>query len=166
MVYFHKILIPTDLSEFSLAAVEYAASLGLIYTSKLYMLHVVADAPALLSLHTAEVNPETYNLRVASDSKKELETFVAKNVGRDIKVIPVVRLGNPADEIKRFAEEEGIDLIVLATHGRTGVKHMLMGSIAEKVVRLSNIPVLTVKPQPMRDNILKDEDIETELHLR
>jgi hypothetical protein len=59
-----------------------------------------------------------------------------------------------------------VDLIVMATHGRTGVKHALMGSVAEKVVRISTVPVLTVKPFPIRESVLRDEDVENELHLR
>ena len=54
----------------------------------------------------------------------------------------------------------------MATHGRTGVKHVLMGSVAEKVVRLSAVPVLTVKPLPIRESLLREEDVENELHLR
>jgi len=97
---------------------------------------------------------------------KELEDFVAKRISRDLKVIPIVTAGVPAEEIKRFAEEEGIDLIVLATHGRTGLRHILMGSVAERVVRLSGVPVLTVKPRPFREAIIEKDDIENELHLR
>jgi len=86
-------------------------------------------------------------------------------VGADIPLVPVVKTGSPAAVIKRFAEEEGMDLIVMATHGRTGLRYILMGSVAERVVRISSVPVLTVKPQPLREAILKREDIETELHL-
>jgi nucleotide-binding universal stress UspA family protein len=69
-------------------------------------------------------------------------------------------------EIRKFAEEEGVDLVVIATHGRTGLKHIVMGSVAERTVRHSSIPVLTVKPHPLRETILKNEDVERDLHLR
>jgi nucleotide-binding universal stress UspA family protein len=153
MVYLRKILVTTDLSEYSLAAMEYASSFGLLYASKLYLLHVV-DAK------------EGHHSRSEEDSLKTLDEFMQKNVNPDIGLIPVLRFGNPADEIRKFAEEEAVDLVVIATHGRTGLRHMVMGSVAERIVRHSSIPVLTVKPHPMRESILKNEDVEKELHLR
>lgn len=153
MVYLRKILVTTDLSEFSLAAMEYATTFGLLFASKIFLLHVVEGR-------------EGHARRPEADPQIALEKFVLNQINPDIKLIPVVRFGNPASEIKKFAEEEQVDLVVLATHGRTGLKHMVMGSVAEKVVRLSNIPVLAVKPHPMRETILQDEDVEEELHIR
>jgi nucleotide-binding universal stress UspA family protein len=164
MVYFKRILVPTDMSAFSLAAMEYAASLRLLYASTLYILHVGEDPPALLSLHGAGEGNNTG--RLLEGYRRDLDKFVADNIPADIKITPVVRIGNPADVIRAFAEEEGVDLIVMATHGRTGLRHIFMGSVAEKVVRLSNIPVLSVKPSPVQDTIIDEKDVENELHLR
>jgi universal stress protein A len=165
-VYLKKILVATDLSDYSLAAVEYAASLGLLYSSKIYFLHVI-DAPAyVFSVHGVDVAARMKPQHSVEEALGELESFVTGKINPDIRLTPVVRSGNPAEEIKRFAEEAAIDLVVIATHGRTGLKHMVMGSVAEKVVRISNVPVLTVKPQPVREYILKNEDIESELHYR
>lgn len=166
MIYLRKILITTDLSDYSLAAVEYAASFGLLYSSKLYLLHVVDPAAPILVIPGLEVNGATHMQQVVEQGRRELEGFVAKQINHDLKILPVVVAGTPAEEIKRFAEEEGIDLIVLATHGRTGLRHIVMGSVAERVVRLSSIPVLTVKPHPFREVIIEKADIESELHLR
>jgi nucleotide-binding universal stress UspA family protein len=160
MVYLRKILVPTDLSEFSLAAIDHAVSFGLLYSSKLYLLHVV-DAPASV------FGPDPKQERELEDhAGKQLEEFASKKLRTDMKFAFAVRRGSPADEITHFAEEEGIDLIVMATHGRTGLRHIVPGSVAEKVVRLSTVPVLTVKPHPVRENILKSEDIENELHIQ
>jgi universal stress protein A len=153
MVYLRKILVTTDLSEFSLAAMEYATTFGLLFASQIFLLHVVEGK-------------EGHTRRPEADPQAALEKFILNQINPDIKLIPVVRFGNPASEIKKFAEEEQVDLVVLATHGRTGLKLMVMGSVAEKVVRLSNIPVLAVKPHPMRESILQNEDVEEELHLR
>jgi len=152
LIYLRKILVPTDLSQVSLAAMEHAASFGLLYGSRLYLLHVVEHSPGRGA--------------PGREAEKELEEFIAGNVKQELKLVPITRTGNPAAEIITFAEEEGIDLIVMATHGRTGLSHMVMGSVAEKVVRLSRIPVLTVKPPQMTEQIMEDEDIEHELHLR
>jgi nucleotide-binding universal stress UspA family protein len=147
VVYLKKILVPTDLSPYSLAAMEYASSFGLRYMSKLYLLYVVESGQI-------------------EEGRAALKEFVEKSLSPEPRVEPVVKTGNPIVEIRRFAEQEGADIIVMATHGRTGLRHMMMGSVAEKVVRLSSIPVLTVKPKPLRENILKDEDVENDLHLR
>jgi nucleotide-binding universal stress UspA family protein len=149
MIYLKKILVTTDLSPLSLAALEYAVSFGLLYSSQLFLMYVVDD-------HHAH----------ADDATAALETFVRKNVSPDIDVTPVIRTGHASEEIRKFADAEGMDLIVMATHGRTGVRHVVMGSIAEKVVRCSHVPVLTVKPRPVREHLIRNEDIEKELHLR
>jgi nucleotide-binding universal stress UspA family protein len=165
MVYLRKILVTTDLSDFSLAAIEYAASFGLLYSSKLYLLHVADTTPSAFTLQGLDSRGKHCQQGVDPRHTQQLEEFALKKLNADMKLTLVVRNGVPADEIQRFAEEEGIDLIVMATHGRTGLKHIVLGSVAEKVVRLSTVPVLTVKPHPLRENILQNEDIESELHL-
>jgi nucleotide-binding universal stress UspA family protein len=167
MVNLRKIAITTDLSGFSLAALEFAASLRLLYTAKLYMLYVSEESPVILpTLHGLETDVEGLRLRMAQDAKVELDRFMKLHVNPDLNIIPVVRMGHPSDEIIAFSREEHIDLIVMATHGRTGFEHVLLGSIAEKVVRNSPVPVLTIKPPSVREPILKSEDVENELHLR
>ena len=148
MVFLKRILVTTDLSAHSLEAMEYAASFGLLYASQLILLHVVESG------------------RSEEEGADALRQFAAEHLRPEQKALLVVRSGNAADEIVRFAQEEAIDLVVVATHGRTGLQHMVMGSVAEKVVRLSDTPVLAVKPKPVREGILRKEDVETELHLR
>jgi nucleotide-binding universal stress UspA family protein len=152
MVFLKKILVPTDLSEFSLAGMAHAQSFGELYSSRIYLLHVM-DAKE--SHHRRE-----------DEAAQALEHFVEANVKEPDGIHQVVRKGIPWVEIQRFADEEGIDMIVMATHGRTGFRHVLLGSVAEKVVRLASVPVLAVKPQPIRDSVLQRADIEQELHLR
>jgi nucleotide-binding universal stress UspA family protein len=166
MVYLNKILVTTDMSDYSLAAVEYASSLGLLYNSTMYLLHLQDETPPVFRLQGVDVDPHQFRQRAEEDAQRELEDFAAKRVTLDLKFIPVVRSGSPAEEIKRFGEEEGIDLIVIATHGRTGLQHIVLGSVAEKVVRGSSVPVLAVKPRTFRESIIESEDIEDELHLR
>jgi len=165
VVYFRKILITTDMSDFSLAAMEYAASFGLLYTARLYLLHVLERPSGGHKRHGRDADRRAEEELAEQEGARELKRFVERTVGADIPLVPVVKTGSPAAVIKRFAEEEGMDLIVMATHGRTGLRYILMGSVAERVVRISSVPVLTVKPQPLREAILKREDIETELHL-
>jgi len=149
VVYLKKILVTTDLSQFSLEALQYAQSFSLLYASRITLLYVDEHA------HRGRENAVT-----------SLAEFVARNVDPDVRLTQVVRTGHAAEEITRFSREENVDLIVMATHGWTGVKHALLGSVAEKVVRYSPVPVMTVKPLPVREALLRDEDIENELHLR
>jgi nucleotide-binding universal stress UspA family protein len=150
VVYLKKILVTTDLSQYSLEAVEYALSFGLLYASRIFLLYVDEHA----------------HHRSGDQAVAALTDFVARNVDSGLKLTQVVRSGHPAAEIRKFSQEEDVDLIVMTTHGRTGVKHALMGSVAEKVVRISAVPVLTVKPLPLRESLLREEDVENELHLR
>lgn len=150
MVYLKKILVTTDLSQYSLEALEYAQSFGLLYASRIFLLHVDEHA----------------HHKGGEQAVAALADFVSRNVDPDLKLTQIVRAGHPAAEIRKFSQEENVDLIVMATHGRTGVRHVVMGSVAEKVVRLSAVPVLTVKPLPFRESILREEDVENELHLR
>lgn len=78
----------------------------------------------------------------------------------------VVTQGNPYEEILKYVVDNEIGLIILATHGKTGFKHVLIGSIAEKIVRHAPVPVLTVKPMEVRDKFLTSDDVEKELHLK
>ncbi len=154
MIFLKKILVTTDLSPFSLAAMEYATSLGTLYSSRIYLLYVPDGKEG-------QAQPKT-----EEEAGKALEEFVRTNVSSDTRLVQVVRKGVPVEEINRFSQEEGIDLIIIASHGRTGLRHMVMGSVAERIVRLCTVPVLTIKPQPFRETILRREDIEKELHLR
>jgi nucleotide-binding universal stress UspA family protein len=160
MIFLKKILVTTDLSPFSLAALEYATSFGTLYTSKIYLLYVMEGKEGA---HGKETHSQP---KTEEEAARALEGFVRTNIPSETRLVQVVRKGVPADEIKGFAQEEGIDLIVMASHGRTGVRHMLMGSVAERVVRHCNVPVLTVKPHPFRETIIQREDVETELRLR
>lgn len=167
MVNLRKILITTDLSEYSLAAVDLAVSLRLLYDATLYILYVQEDLPPIgLALHTLYVDGDVYRKRSEQEARIALEEFVDRHFGPHGRPVPVVRSGEAPAEIIRFAEEEGVDLVVMATHGRAGIGHVLMGSIAEKVVRASRAPVLTVKPAPVKQALLREEDVERELHLR
>lgn len=167
MITLKRILVTTDLSGYSLAAIEHATSLRLLYDAKLFVLYVQEDlAPIGLALHNLYVDGDVYRKRTLREAEDDLRGFVSRAIDVHAHAIPVVRFGEAAAEIVRFADEERVDLVVMATHGRTGFKHVLMGSIAEKVVRTSRVAVLTVKPAPMQQDLLHREDIERELHLK
>lgn len=166
MITLKRILVPTDLSEQSLAALEYALSFSVLYDARLFLLHVADAIPPVVPVQGRDHETDPFRRRGEQEALRALRLFMERRIGEDSRLMPVVRLGVPADEIKRFAEEERVDLVVMTTHGRTGLHHIVMGSVAERVVRLSSVPVLTVKPSQVRESLIRNEDIESELHLR
>ncbi|MBI1770349.1 MAG: universal stress protein [Bacteroidetes bacterium] len=153
-----KILVPTDLSELSLAGLDCAHKLVSHRGAQIYLLHVLARQT--MPTPTAESALGKFGAACEHSLNSELEQFLTEQTKRYENIVCIVRRGEAWREIVRYAREEKIDLIVIATHGRTGLAHVLMGSVAEKVVRHSTVPVLTVKPQLIREALLKEDDIE------
>jgi len=159
-----KILIPTDFSQLSYSALQFVTSTSAFRDATIYVMHVIDNDPAL-AFHTVDLNSETILRDVEEKAKKSLGKFIREITKIGVKPSLVVRRGDPHKEIIKFAKEKDVDLIALATHGRTGLAHMLIGSIAEKVVRYSPVPVLTVKPQLIREPLLREHDVEKQLHI-
>ncbi len=144
VVPFRKILCPTDFSESSGQAVEAARKLAARFGSELLLLHVVSPIPA----DAGGIEPEGVN----SMKEQELEAsvqrglaamtqrFQAQGLNARYSILP----GNPADEIIRAADQENVELIILAKGNQTGLDAPILGSVANKVVRLSKRPVFTV----------------------
>lgn len=144
MIRIQQILVPLDLDEYACHALPYARELCTAFAAGLHLLHVV-DTQWLLSAGGAF--PESGGdllSRLERDGRVEVER-VAGQVGGGIAVTSAVRVGPPHVQIVQYARESHIDLIVLATHGRSGLKHALIGSVAEKVVQMAPCPVLAVK---------------------
>jgi len=144
---FKKILFCTDFSENSHYAFTYALNLARTYKTKLLILHVTPEPvhPEQLSIY---LPPERLE-ELKRSQKKELNEQLQKNYlekmerFKDYQVM--IKTGEPFIEIIRTSKKEKADLIVMGTHGRTGLDHILFGSTAEKVVRKSTSPVLTVR---------------------
>jgi len=143
------ILCPTDFSENSLAALDVAAEFAERFDAELHVLHVLPLLGASFDLATLGV-PDM--LPPMEDQRHEvlveLEDVVAKRVTEGFLPECEVRIGDPAETIDNFALEIGADLIVISTHGRTGWRHLVFGSVAEAVVRTAACPVLTVRALP------------------
>jgi nucleotide-binding universal stress UspA family protein len=144
-----KILVPVDFSEPSDAALLYGRNLAKAFGAQLHLLHVMEN-PFLRATFksTAAVELGMAN-RVAERISPEDRTT--------LHAVSAVRISDdPYDEIIRYVENEQIDLIVMGTHGRGGVTHLLMGSVAEKVVRNARCPVLTVR-HPEHEFVTEDQ---------
>jgi len=155
---FRKILVPTDYSELSLAALDYARSFSEVFGAQIYLLHTLDTIP-VLALDTMDLTTETVIYETEKNAKSDLHHFVITRIGTVPNLIEVVRRGIAEDQIVQFTREEGIDLIVMATHGRSGIAHVLLGSVAEKVVQHSLVPVLTVKPIHVRKSKLSSDNL-------
>jgi len=143
-----NILIPTDCSELSKDALKIGINLAKKYGAKLVLLYVTSDTPFVgydnISYLPVEIAQQLQG-RLEQGHEKELGEFWNSIHDPDVTVDLLVNQGDPFSEIIKFARSNEVDLIVMGTHGRTGLKQILMGSVTEKVVRYSPLPVLTVK---------------------
>ena len=144
---FQNILLPTDFSELSKPAIAYAKGLADAFDSQIHCVHVVDDAYQYWSA----IGPESLPVgpppeEMIALGRKRLERFCADHFA-DLKrpIVSNVAYGRPFAEIIAYARENHVDLIVMATHGRGAIAHVLLGSTTEKVVRKSPCAVLTVR---------------------
>jgi nucleotide-binding universal stress UspA family protein len=139
-----QILAPTDFSESSKQAVASACELAQTFGAKLLLLHVVE----LPSYPIEGLPPSHLGGTLLEDLEKQATSELAQVLAKEaeVKVVRRVVMGIPYRKIVEVAEAEKVDLIVMATHGRTGLSHLVMGSVAERVVRTAPCPVLTIRP--------------------
>ena len=140
-----KILCPVDFSDDSKAALNHAEELARRFSAELVVLHVVEPVLYPVAYGMPPVSPINFEETAKESAQKALEPLVRSIAERGVNARSLVDAGTASMRICELARTEGFDLVVLATHGYTGVKHMLLGSTAERVVRLCPCPVLTVK---------------------
>ncbi|MFC7214830.1 universal stress protein [Saliphagus sp. GCM10025334] len=138
---YERILLPTDGSETTGRALEHAIDLANQYDAALHVLYVIDKA---VFAGDVETGPIVEQFETVGDSVLEDVSGEAARAGVE-PVITTLERGSPHTKILEYAESQGIDMIVMGTHGRTGLDRYLIGSVAEKVVRLSDAPVLTVR---------------------
>ncbi|MBA4313004.1 MAG: universal stress protein [Chlorobiaceae bacterium] len=141
-----KILVPIDFSEHSKNALQYAITFAKQYNAELLIVYVVEPTiyPADFSFGQVAIPSMEKELRERGET--ELKQLVEKMIAGKLSTKTFVRTGKPFLEIINVAVEEEVDLIIIATHGHTGVEHILFGGTAEKVVRKAPCPVLVVRP--------------------
>ena len=145
MIKIEKILCPVDFSDHSQAALTYAADLARSLGSQLIVLHAVAPVLYPVAYGLAPVGPANYEEQARQAAEEKLGEIVAGLDKGGVFATSLVVTGTPWLRIPELVEEHKIDLVVMATHGLTGLKHALLGSNAEQVVRRCSCPVLTVK---------------------
>lgn len=142
---FKAILFATDFSESSDHAFQYALSLARKFESRLGIIHVISEPVDLRGFYVPHISFDKLEEEIEQGALKMMEKFCNTHVPDYPRVESFVVPGIPYDEIIKKAEEINADLIVVGTHGRTGLDHVLFGSTAEKVVRKSAIPVMTIR---------------------
>lgn len=142
-----KILVPLDGSDLSDEAVDAAFPLAEAFGAELVFLGVLDLTAGMYDVYSEAFNP--------IDLKSQLEKFLEAALGRareraearGLKTRRFLRVGVPHEEIAKLSEEEAADLIVMTTHGRKGITHLLLGSVTEKVIRTAPCQILVVRPQ-------------------
>ncbi|HVN26930.1 MAG TPA: universal stress protein [Candidatus Binataceae bacterium] len=150
MAGFTKILAATDFSEDSNLALGFAEEVARRFGAEIVVLHVdQALPPVMASPEIGPVMDVGAMTRIAEEQRmaahRELDKVVNRLRDGGIKARPALKVGSPFLEIVQTAKADGADLIVMGTHGRTGLAHVLMGSVAERVVQKAHCPVLTIR---------------------
>jgi nucleotide-binding universal stress UspA family protein len=143
---FKKILCPIDFSEYLGEIVSYAASITKKFSAELHLFHVIPNLN-YFTPYESFLTPENLvaiEKNISAEVNNDFDKIIKKI---DIPVEKIVKTGVTFVEIIDYVKAEGIDLIVMGTHGRSGIEHILIGSVAEKVVRKAPCPVLTIRPK-------------------
>jgi nucleotide-binding universal stress UspA family protein len=152
MDFIKKILAPTDLSSFSANGVRYAFNLARAMGAQVILAHAVSTREFIshaTSLKITSSGAESNDLsgKLVEHHKQPLRKFMEEqlaSVGADLNVQPIVEMGDAYTLIVNWARDEAVDLIVMSTHGRSGLPRMLLGSVTEKVLRSASCPVLAI----------------------
>jgi nucleotide-binding universal stress UspA family protein len=137
------ILVPTDFSEYSRQALSYAEMIAKTFDAKIVLIHVI-DTVSYVVSESVQWTTDVA-ARVQATIQPMLDGLVHDAQKRGVVAESRLTQGVPYDQIVKAAEGAHADLVVMATHGRTGMRHVLLGSVAERVVRLAPCPVLTVR---------------------
>lgn len=152
MLPFRRILAPTDFSQCAAEAFPRAVEMARAFSAELLMVHVLPlepatpwDIPPYADFGLAAMPSSEYAEKMEGEVRQRMEALVKDGVPSGVSVRALVERGDPAREIDHTARREQVDLIVMATHGWTGWRHLVFGSVAERVLREAPCPVLVVR---------------------
>jgi nucleotide-binding universal stress UspA family protein len=143
MIDLKKILVAVDFSKESTLAAKFAVSLAQEFKSKLYVLHAFTPLHAGVAVEMPDF--ESYQREIIKKTKEDLRLVIPEKIKEMIEVEELIEIGPAYHVIVEKAQDLDVDVIVLATQGRTGLAHMLLGSVAEKVVRHAPCPVFAIR---------------------
>ena len=156
MQLFKRILAPVDLSEVSSKIAPYVSELAARLDAELHLLFVARVFEYYANIYVIHPAIRNFEAEIVKGAEKKLEEFVDTHFKDRLPKVKIVS-GDPAEEILNYAESEKMDLIIIGTHGRKSIGQVVFGSIAERIVQKSPVPVLTVNPysrtlkEPLRE---------------
>ena len=141
----NKVLVPIDFSDYSKSALKYAVNFAKSFNAEIILIYVVEPVIYPPDFSMGQIAMPSINTEWDDRAKDELQKLAKSEIIGAVKVKTIIKTGKPFVEIIETAKEENVDLIIIATHGHSGVEHILFGSTAEKVVRKAPCPVLTLR---------------------
>lgn len=151
-----KIMVPIDFSDYSKSALKYAVNFAKVFNAEMHLIYVVEPVIYPPDFSMGQIAIPSVNVELDDRAREELQKLAEREIPNELKKKVIIKTGKPFVEIIETAKEEDIDLIIIATHGHSGVEHILFGSTAEKVVRKAPCPVLTLR-EPVKGFQIKDE---------
>ena len=151
-----KILVPTDFSDYSKSALRYSVNFAKVFNAEIVLVYVIEPVIYPPDFSMGQIAIPSVNAEWDEKAKDELENLEKKEIPPEVKVTSIVKTGKPFVEIIDTATEVNADMIIIATHGHSGVEHILFGSTAEKVVRKAPCLVLTLR-EPIKGFHFRDE---------
>ena len=151
-----KVLVPIDFSDYSKGALRYAVNFAQMFNAEMILVYVVEPVIYPPDFSMGQIAIPSINTEWDTKAKEELDKLAANEIPKNIKVTTIIRTGKPFLEIIDTAAELDTDIIIIATHGHTGVEHILFGSTAEKVVRKAPCPVLTLR-EPIKGYMFRED---------
>ena len=142
-----RILVPIDFSEHSKNALQYAIPFAKQFDAELLLVYIVEPTIYPADFSFGQVGIPSLEAEMREKGKESLKRLVKEQVAGEVSARTIIHTGKPFLEIINVAREEKVDLIIIATHGHSGVEHILFGGTAEKVVRKAHCPVLVVRPR-------------------
>lgn len=147
---------PIDFSDYSKSALKYAVNFAKSFNADMTLIYVVEPIVYPPDFSMGQIAIPTVSTEWDERAREELDKLAKTQIPADVKVKTIIKTGKPFVEIIETATEENIDLIIIATHGHSGVEHILFGSTAEKVVRKAPCPVLTLR-EPIKGFNFREE---------
>ncbi len=152
----NKILVPIDFSDYSKSSLKYAVNYAKHFNAALILVYVIEPVIYPPDFSMGQIAIPTTGLDMDKRASEELQKLAEKEIPSNVNVKRIIKTGKPFVEIIETAVDEDVDLIIIATHGHSGVEHILFGSTAEKVVRKAPCPVLTLR-EPAKGFRFKEE---------
>ena|SRR5690554_6521534 len=151
-----KVLVPIDFSDYSKSSLKYAVNFAKHFNASLILVYIIEPIVYPPDFSMGQIAIPSPGLEMDKRANEELNKLAEKEIPSDVQVKKIIKTGKPFVEIIETAADEDVDLIIIATHGHSGVEHILFGSTAEKVVRKAPCPVLTLR-EPLKGFKFHDE---------